>query len=369
MTLRVLVAGGLREPGLWDAFAKTFGEGLAREGVGLSLPWSSGFGRAAAEGFLKAAPAAGALRVFPGEGEPPSAPAALREAVREYVPGTGSPRTQALRASDAVVLAGNGPGLSELCAEATRRGVPVIPLAIPQTTTEDLWERHVGSLFARADVAAELRTAFLGLRRLDPRSSKAAATLASVARGLAGAPELPGGPHVLLATRPAAAATPDAALDGLPLVLRRALRATSPGARIDPAPEGWLRSPGRGLLDALRSADLTIVDLSGGVGEVYALGLARGAGRGAVALLPREARPGLDPTALGAILWSDERDLAARLERAIEGELRQARAPPRTAGRGRSGKRRPKRGPRAAREGSAPPPREATGTGPGPDAA
>ncbi|MHB8606269.1 MAG: hypothetical protein ACYDCK_13545, partial [Thermoplasmatota archaeon] len=142
-------------------------------------------------------------------------------------------------------------------------------------------------------------------------------------------------------------------------VLGRVLRSRAPGARIEEAGTGWLRSPGRAFADAVKSADIVALELSPTLpSPLYALGLARGAGKPVVALARRGVTLSVDPGALDVTLYEGDRELAARLDRRLGEALKpkQPRGedphPERSAKRGaKRGRRRPRGGrkPREAR--------------------
>ncbi len=312
---RILVIGGLREPGLWDTFARNLGVHAANAGASLAFPVSSGFGRAMLEGFEKTLgdDAAPRLRIH-ADDEPPSV---LKERVTEPLDARfGGPlELQMLREADVVLIAGNGSHLRDTYKAAVRRGIPVVPLPIERATSEDLWEEHVRHA-KRPFPNAELRNAFFAMRRPDPRSGKMAEAVADLLVGLATAPELPGGPRVLVFAAPGVTESGEG--DNALNVVARALRAHAPGATIDVAPPAMWTSPGRALFDRAKHADLVVVMLRGESGAgLYVLGYARGSETPTLALAPRGEVSGLNPDSLGLQLWEADRELAVYLDKRL----------------------------------------------------
>lgn len=329
MSLRVLVAGGLKDPGNWDPFARSLGEDLAKQGLALGTLSDSPFGRQVAEGYAKGQGAS--IRVH-GE-NPPSA------LLAHAIAGERDPLAEAAREADVVLLAGHGRDLRPLASLALARHVPLVAIPIPRTTSEEIWEENLAH-FPRIDVDMPTRTAVLGLRKLDARSRAGAAALAGTLAKLAAARDLAVGPRALLVAPPPSPAPGEDTLDE---VLRRALRAVVPGASFERAGPGWLRSPGRGFIDAALHADVLIADLGVGEAALYAAGVARGAQHPAIVLLRRGSPVGLDPGALDATTYEGDRELArlleARLSRAVgRREAPRTRGPAKKGGRKRGRK-------------------------------
>lgn len=321
MTLRILVVGGLAEMGPWDSFARQLGAELAKAGVGVSLPWTTPFGRALVEGYAKAAPAAAPerVRVHAEDGHPP--PSAIAAFAAPPLPGDLAREGASLAEADVVLVAGNGRGMHDLARLAHRRHVPVVPLPIEGTTAEEIWEDALRRP-PRPYPDEASRSAFFALRRPDARSAKLATAIAALVQSIAKPVDPPGRPHVLLVHR----ASTSAGEDDLPTLLARALRQTLPTASIAVAGDGWLRSPGRAFADTISDADLVVADLaSAGPTGLYALGWARGAGRAAVPVLRRDHDAGLDARALDTILYESDRELGARLVRKLPAALSAAK--------------------------------------------
>ncbi len=322
MRPRILVIGGLKEPGLWDGFARHLGTHLRQAGASLAVASASGFGIAMRAGYEGSDAAANTdapapdFRIHAAEGA--QVPSAVADAV--FAPlapeaGAGSVEVQALRDADVLLVAGNGSYLKDTVQDAARRGIPVVPLPIEQSTSEDLWEEHLRTA-KRPFPNADLRNAFMGLRRPDPRRVKLAESLAELLVGLATAPEIGGGPHILVVAPPG----PSDAVDEADAALRRGLRAHAPGAVIEHTSRGHWSSPGRAFIERVTGADLVVAHIGDDAATaLYALGLARGAGTPTLALAWGDdgGIRGLDPGALDLLRWTDARLLAVQLDRRL----------------------------------------------------